>query len=307
MLLYFALRGIEWARVWAAIAEAGAGYLTACALTTCGSFFLRSLRWRVLLNAEARFSVGTVFSATMAGYLGNSFLPARAGEVIRSFIISSHSSLTKTYVLTTALAERVMDAVALVLWSSVVLLGVNPKPQWLSDVSWTTALIAAAGALGIVILPHASGLCERIIGWIPLPGGIRERLLHLARQVLSGLRAFHDARRLAGFVLLTAAIWGLDAFGLVLAGYAFHLPITYTVAALLISALGLGSAVAATPGYVGTFQFIAVTVLGPFGISRDAALALILVVQALGYIVVLVLGLPAILRYRGWSRKTPVS
>jgi uncharacterized membrane protein YbhN (UPF0104 family) len=75
------------------------------------------------------------------------------------------------------------------------------------------------------------------------------------------------------------------------------------VAALLISALGLGSAVAATPGYVGTFQFIAVTVLGPFGISRDAALALILVVQALGYIVVLVLGLPAILRYRGWSRK----
>jgi len=45
----------------------------------------------------------------MAGYLGNSFLPARAGEV-RSYIINSRSSLTKTYVFTTALSERMMDA-----------------------------------------------------------------------------------------------------------------------------------------------------------------------------------------------------
>ncbi len=29
----------------------------------------------------------------MAGYMGNSFLPARAGEVVRSFIISGQSAL----------------------------------------------------------------------------------------------------------------------------------------------------------------------------------------------------------------------
>jgi hypothetical protein len=32
---------------------------------------VRSLRWRMLLNTETWFSVGTVFWANMAGYLGN--------------------------------------------------------------------------------------------------------------------------------------------------------------------------------------------------------------------------------------------
>jgi len=54
------------------------------------------------------------------------------------------------------------------------------------------------------------------------------------------------------------------------------------VALLLLTALGLGSALPSTPGYVGIYQFVAVTVLTPFGIGRDEALAFILVLQVLG-------------------------
>src|ERR1035441_5634394 len=125
---------------------------------SCFSFFLRSLRWRILLNAEERLSVGTVFSANMAGYLGNSFLPARAGELVRTIAISTRSSLSKTYVLTTALSERLMDAIALVLWSSLILLGDGAKPRWIVDLSRTTAVAAAAGALALALLPHMEGL-----------------------------------------------------------------------------------------------------------------------------------------------------
>ena len=109
-----------------------------------------------------KLGVGTVFWANMAGYLGNSFLPARAGELVRSFIISSQSALSRTYVLTTALSERTMDAIALVLWSAVVLLGVNPKPRWLDGVGRTMAVMAGAGLLAIVVLPHTGNLCQDI-------------------------------------------------------------------------------------------------------------------------------------------------
>ena len=67
---------------------------------------------------------------------------------------------------------------------------------------------------------------------------------------------------------------------------------------MLLTALGLGSALPSTPGYLGVYQFAAVTVLTPFGFSRDAALAYILVAQALGYAVVLALGLPGLYRLR---------
>jgi uncharacterized protein (TIRG00374 family) len=300
VLLYFALRGVDWRNVWAVIAAAHWSYLALCGLATCVTYFLRSLRWRILLNAEGDFSVGTVFTANMAGYLGNAFLPARAGELVRTFIISSRSSLSKTYVLTTALAERMMDAIALVLWSSVILLGIQPKPRWLDDASRATAFVAALGALAIVVLPYTGSLCEKIIARFPVSPAIRGRLLRLAGQILTGLRAFHDVRRLAGFLALTVVIWCMDAAGMMIGGRALSLNVTFTMAALLICGMGLGSALPSTPGYVGIYQFVAVTVLVPFGISRDAALAYILVGQAIGYVAVLVLGLPGIIQYRGW-------
>src|SRR5689334_24747987 len=80
VLLYFAVRGVDWAHVWTIIARAQWRYIVATALTISFSYFMRSVRWRILLNAEERLSVWTVFCATMVGYLGNNFLPARAGE-----------------------------------------------------------------------------------------------------------------------------------------------------------------------------------------------------------------------------------
>jgi uncharacterized protein (TIRG00374 family) len=294
VLLYLSLRGVDWRGVWRTIAGARWGFLAAGFGCSCFSFFLRSLRWRILLNAGERLSVGLVFCASAAGYLGNNFLPARAGELVRTFVISAHSSLSKTYVLTTALSERLMDVIALVLWSSLVLLGAEAKPRWIADLSRTTAVVAAAGALAIALLPHTESLCRNLLRRLALPSALRERLLHVADQVLLGVRAFHNVGRLLGFTALTVAIWMTDALGTILIAYGLHLYFSFTVAVLLLTGLGLGSALPSTPGYVGIYQFVAVTVLTPFGIGRDAALAYILVAQALGYVVTLALGLPSL-------------
>jgi uncharacterized protein (TIRG00374 family) len=292
-LLYYSLRGVEWARVWTTIAGAHWGYVLASGLVVCLTSTLRALRWRVLLNAEADLSVWTVFRATMAGYLGNNFLPARAGEVIRSLLISRRSKLSKTYVLTTALSERLMDVIALVLAASIVLLGVNPKPAWMASLSRSMAVIAGLGALTVTVVPHTGNWIERIIGWIPMPPGLRAKLIGLAQQVLLGMRAFHDWGRFAGFVLLTVIIWSCDACSVMIGGLALDLHIAFPIALLLLTCLGLGSALPSTPGYVGIYQFVAVSVLVPFGVTKDAALAYILISQALSYVVVVVLGLPS--------------
>ena len=301
VLLYFALRGVEWRAVWRTIAGARWAYLAIVCGMTSGSFLLRALRWRILLNAEARFSLPTVFWANMAGYLGNNFLPARAGEVLRSVLISRRSALSNTYVLTTALAERLMDVIALVLWSSLILLNVPAKPAWMEGISRTLALAAGGGAIGVLVLPHSEGLVEAMLRRIPLPHGLRARLLKLAEQVLLGLRAFHNWGRLAGFVFLTVAIWLMDACGAMVTAYALGLHFTFAMAMLLLAGLGLGSALPSTPGYVGVYQFAAVSVLAPFGISRDAALAYILVMQALAYAIVTAYGLPGLYLLRGKS------
>lgn len=299
VLLYYALRGVEWRRVWQILSAAQWKYFAAGGCISGCSFFLRALRWRILLNAEARLSVATVFWADMVGYLGNSFLPARAGEVVRSLLISGRSSLSKTYVLTTALSERLMDVIALVLCSSGVLLGVPNKPAWMDKASGSMAALAVVGALVIAIVPHTGGLLETVIRRFPMPGSLRPRLVSLAEQIVLGLRAFHHWGRFAGFGFLTAVIWSADACGAIVAAKGLGIEISFPVALLLLSGMGLGSALPSTPGYVGIYQFVAVTILVPFGISRDAALAYILVAQVLGYVVVLMFGLPGIYFLQG--------
>jgi hypothetical protein len=294
VLLYFSLRGVEWTTVWRTIAGAHWSWLAAACLMTCGSYFLRSIRWRILLNAESSLNVGTVFWANMAGYLGNNFLPARAGEVVRSVLVSNRSSLSKTYALTTALSERLMDVIALVLWSSIVLLNVKPKPVWMEQLSGAMAAAAGCGAICVIALPHAGAAVKDLLRRIPLPGAIRTKLAGLVEQVLLGLRAFHSWKRLTGFAVLTVAIWMVDAWAAVVSARALGLRIDFAVALLLLTGMGLGSALPSTPGYVGIYQFVAVTVLTPFGISRDDAVAYILVAQAAGYVVVLLLGLPGL-------------
>ena len=203
--------------MWRTVAAAQWWYLAGGAAILVGSYFLRSLRWRILLNAEGDFDVGTVFWANMAGYLGNNFLPARAGELLRSALISTRSALSNTYVLTTALSERLMDVIALVLGASLVLLTVDPKPAWMEALSRTMAIVAAAGAVAIVVLPHTGKLLETILTRIPMPAGLRKRLIELAGQILLGMRAFHDWARFAGFVFLTLVIWAADAAGAIVA------------------------------------------------------------------------------------------
>ena len=298
VLLYYSLRGIEWRQVGRIVAGAAPGGLILTAGIGTVSLFLRACRWRILLNAEGAVTLATAFWATAAGYFGNNFLPARAGELVRTYMIGSRSGLATTYVLATALSERVADAVTLVAISATVLLILPAQPGWLSGAARPFAVLGAFGALAIAILPLLGRIARSAIERLPLPLAQRSRLTTAVDQGLRGMRAFHSVPRLSGFLGLTVLIWSLDAVGTVVAGKALGLQIPISVAFLLIAALGLGSALPSTPGYVGIFQFVAVTVLTPFGFSRADAIAYILVAQVLGYVVIGVWGSLGLWRYR---------
>jgi len=298
VLLYYSLRGIDWREVVRIAVGASPGRLAAVTGIATTALVLRAVRWRVLLNAEADVSLRDVFWATTAGYFGNNFLPARAGELVRSFMISSRSRLDTAYVLATALSERVADAVALVSISAVVLLSLPAPPGWLAGAIRPFAALALLGAAGIALLPLLAPHAPAAIARAPLPQALRPKLAAAVDEALRGMRAFHDVRRLSAFVALTAVIWTLDAAGAVVCAAALGLDMPLRLAFLLIAGLGLGSALPSTPGYVGIYQFVAVSVLTPFGFSRTDAIAYILVAQALGYVVIGFWGSLGIVRYR---------
>ncbi len=298
VLLYFSLRGIDWKQVWAILSRTRFRYLCLWIAIGTVSLFLRAFRWRILLRSGGRVTAATAFWATCAGYFGNNFLPARAGELIRTLMVSARSGLSKTFVLTTALSERLCDAVALVLISSIVLLTLPERPGWFNYAARPFAIAGMVGVLAILLTPRLDWLWRRILALFPVSRRLAEKLEHILDQVLAGFRAFHDTRRLLSFLALTAVIWFCDAIGVKIGMYALGLHISLPVCYLLITGLGLGSALPSTPGYVGIYQFVAVSVLTPFGFSKGDAIAFILLLQALQYASMTVWGILALI----WSR-----
>jgi uncharacterized membrane protein YbhN (UPF0104 family) len=297
-LLYFSLRGIEWLQVWTIVRRARLPFVATALGTVSLALFVRAMRWRVLLTAEGKVPVPLAFWATSAGYFGNNLLPARAGEVVRTLMVSRQSGMGKAFVLTTALSERVVDAVVLISISAVVLLTLPSRPGWLAHAARPFAVLGLSGVLAIALVPAFEPFWFRVLARLPLPSGLRHHGEEILRQGLRGIRSLHDGSRLSRFLLLTVVIWCLDVITALLSANAIGISISPQLAFLLLAGLGLGSALPSTPGYVGIYQFVAVSILTPFGISKNDAIAYILLLQATLYIVIMAWGLGSLGRQR---------
>jgi uncharacterized protein (TIRG00374 family) len=296
VLLYFAFRGVEWDELWQRIAAVRPELIALVFVGYSFSYFLRAWRWAVLLGAGGRAPISTAFWATAVGYLGNCFLPARAGEVVRTAMMARAARLDVGFVLATAVTERVLDAVALVVIGLAALSFVPNLPEWLSSTTSVMAIGGLVGLLGLVAAPRLEGPMVALVARASFLGQRRERLLGLLSRFLTGLRAVQEPGRAVRFLLFAAAIWTADAVTTATVASALGIPLPLPLSYLLLAALGLSSAAPSTPGFVGIYQFVTVTVLVPLGYAQSSALAFILLLQAVTYAVVVFWGLPGLWR-----------
>jgi uncharacterized membrane protein YbhN (UPF0104 family) len=96
--------------------------------------------------------------------------------------------------------------------------------------------------------------------------------------------------RAAGFAIYSALLWFVDATGTIMLSWGLNMSFTYPQAFVLLLAMGLSSAIPSTPGYVGVYQFVAVTLLPIYGISRSEALTFIIAMQAVNTLAILCWG-----------------
>jgi hypothetical protein len=288
--LLLAFRKADLHEIIATVRRARLSYLLLSGLVLSTSCCVRGYRWRVLLSAEKLLPVGIVFWANMVGYLGNFLLPARAGEVIRSTMLGRRTGISASYILATAVTERIMDVVVLMLMSLAAALVLPHPPGWLRPAATVAGIAAVAAMVILFVAAYSHSLFTRVLVRLPLPERIRARSVGMVEQFLLGARAIHHPVRASSFVGLAVVTWLLDASGSILAAKALSLALSLPQALVLLAALGLFTALPSTPGAVGLYQLAAVTVLVPFGYSRSSALAYILLGQACSYIVICLWG-----------------
>lgn len=282
LLLILALRGADLREAVRKIASANPVSLLLAAGIFSVASFVRSCRWRVLLSVSQPTSPALVFWVSMVGLAGNNFLPLRAGELVRSALIGISSGISKTYAIGTIVVERLADTVILLALVPLLLprtLGL--PPDFTRKIYWTLAILLAMAVLAVVLLrrPQLSGRLHRI-----LPRRVQDQVDRMIGNFGRGLGSVLAIRRALMVLLTSMAAWLVDAGAAVVIASSMGLDLNQNQALTLLVLLGLSSALPSTPGYVGIYQFVAVTVLTPFRFSRNDALAYIAVFQGICYL-----------------------
>ena len=300
LLLYFAFRGIDWSELGAQLAEADLATLVlAWALMSFG-MALRSVRWGILVGVRTKPGFPTMFWATTAGYVGNSYLPARAGDVMRSVLLGRYMGVARTFVLGTTLTERVLDTIVVVVLAGGVVSFLPWAPGWLTSSSIGFSIAAFIALVALLAAPKLAGWVERLAARLPIAESWRANLVAMWNDFFTGSLAMQNRLDAALFAVLTVVVWTIDTTCVYTVATALGLDlVTPQIALLLIVALALSSVAPSTPGYVGVYQFVAVSVLAPFAVARTEALALVLLFQAVIYAAVTPWGLIGLWRLGG--------
>jgi uncharacterized membrane protein YbhN (UPF0104 family) len=181
--------------------------------------------------------------------------------------------------------------IALVLIGSISLLFQRNISHILANSLRIMALVGAAGLFVIIVAPFQEKRINSIVTRLPISTNLSIFISKQITRFLLGIRSLQSFRRLGFFTSLTAVIWFIDAYANTIGVRILSQTLTIDQALILLAGLGLSSAIPSTPGYIGVYQFVAVTVLALFGFSRANALAYILISQILNYLIVSFWGL----------------
>lgn len=300
-LLALFLRHTDLHQVWVEVTRARVDLLGLALAATAATYMLRSARWQYLLRPIGRVGFWNAFKTTVIGFAASTLLPARAGEVLRPWLLARKEGFNPTAAFATIILERVLDTVMVVLLFGTFLLVTDPHvtradPQAFSrlKLGGLAAAVVSAGALLVmfVLAGHPATLTriEQLLLRV-LPERLARVADRMVRAFADGLAIVRQPRRLTIAILLSVPVWLSIAVGIWAVTAAFHIDMPYLGSFLIMALLVLGVAVP-TPGAVGGFHyFYRLGVVAFYGAPGDRAVGAALVLHACSFVPVTVTGL----------------
>jgi glycosyltransferase 2 family protein len=300
-LIAIFLRNADLDRVWSAVRAARADLIALSVALTAVTFIIRAERWQYLLGPLGPTRFWTVFRTTVIGFAASAVLPARAGEVIRPYLLARREGLSATAAFATILVERVLDLAAVLLLLAAFLLWFDPGVEArdsavFSAIRFGGLMMApvALGALGLMFF--MAGHPERLEGWLlkaerVLPARLATLIARLARTFAEGFAVVRRPERLVAAMAWSMVLWITIAAGIWAVAEAFGIAMPFTGGWLMLAPLVVGVAVP-TPGSVGGFhEAFRLGATAFFGADNNTAVGAAIVLHAISVVPVTVFGL----------------
>jgi hypothetical protein len=275
VFLWLALRGVDHEGIVNSFARARFSLVLPFLAALFFYYWLKAVRWRLLLAPLRRLTAGQLFPPIMIGYAGSMLLPMQMGELVRAYIASRQNQLPATPVLSSILLERLFDFASLLVLVSLALILESRMPDVVLTAGYTLGAMGLslllAAILYIIWTPQVIAFTKRITR--VLPAHLQMALITQIELGARGLDAIRQPRLLLAVSAISLAQWAAMWICIQLSLAAFDLAVPWTAAFVVLAATVIGVTLPTSPGYIGSIQIAYALALRPYEVGATDAFA----------------------------------
>jgi glycosyltransferase 2 family protein len=209
-------------------------------------YVTQAWRWNLLLQPIARLPLGRAVQAIYIGLFANEVLPLRSGELIRCYLQGVWNRISVAVVLSSALIERLIDGVWLIL-GFLLVSQVTPLPREVeAGVTVLTAVVAGLAALVLFAVFNRR---------FAIHVTTKHKWSEILRTLVEGLHAMGRSRSFVASVGASLVYLALQLVPIYAMLRGYGLDLGWGAAATVLVVLRLGTIVPGPPGNVGVFHF----------------------------------------------------
>ena len=270
--LWLSLRNIDTSELWQYVQMMSYGWIAPYVMVCLASFWLRSERWKLLLESEKPgIRSDNLFTGVMFGYAVNYAIP-RLGELTRTVFVAKREQQSSSAVLGTVVLERVIDLLAMLILLVLVIFFVvsdrstmdalfGPQLYLVLDELRSPLVLVLLGVIGIISLFLLWKASQYILEKRrrDLDRGLQTAgVKKILYTFFDGLTSVRKLQKWPQFVLYTALMWFCYALLTYIPFYAFDLAENFSLglgeaaAVMVISTIGVSLP---SPGGLGTYHW----------------------------------------------------
>jgi len=257
--------------------------LAVCAMSLV--YLTQAARWRLISKAPV-VPLGRFAEWVVGAIAVNNVVPGRPGDLLRVEWLSRGARMPRTRALASVAVDRGLDVVTLVAALALTYPAVH-HASWLNRL-WIVGVVF--GVVVVMLFVTARIYARR--GRVSPAGRLRGLLADVARETGSRLSGWRGV----SIAMLSALAWSTWALSAWLVTSSLGIGLTPIEVVFVTAVLNLGVAIPSSPGFIGTYQWLAVSALGVLGVAHADAFAFSVLMHAVWFVPTTVAGAVLALR-----------
>ena len=280
--LWLVFRNADLHEVWRALKGADLGLVVLATVVMQGVYVAQGARWRLIADVLT-LSVRRFYELVLAGIAANNVLPLRIGDLLRARWLATSAEIPTGRALGSVFRDRVCDVIALTVALVVSIPSVGGQ-RWIERIALggvvLLALLAMIGA-GAVVYSRLRPRERK---------GERGRLRRLVRDTIDEVASPLGRRRIMIALALSFLAWGIWAVTAGLVCRSLGISLSPIELVFVTAVVNLGVVIPSSPGFIGTYQWLAVSALAAVGVGTEIAIAFSVLMQAVWYVPTTIVG-----------------